>query len=61
MYLSHTRTLISVIMFLNGKDIALSLALPAYYTQCTQASSPSVFRLGRDGRQVGDICPGRTP
>ena len=29
--------------------------------QCSQASSPSVFRLGRDGRQFGDLCPGRTP
>ena len=29
--------------------------------QCSQASSPSVFRQGRDGRQVGDLCPGRTP
>ena len=31
------------------------------YSQCSQASSPSVFRLGRDGRQIGDLCPGRTP
>ncbi|RPA95759.1 hypothetical protein L873DRAFT_1299621 [Choiromyces venosus 120613-1] len=29
--------------------------------QCSQASSPSVFCLGRDGRRFLGLCPGRTP
>ena len=30
-------------------------------SQCSQASSPSVFSLGRDGRRILCPCPGRTP
>ncbi|RPA91092.1 hypothetical protein L873DRAFT_1795108 [Choiromyces venosus 120613-1] len=33
----------------------------AHLEQCSQASSPSVFCLGRDGRRFLGLCPGRTP
>ena len=41
--------------------LASSLNFQDSRHQCSQASSPSVFRLGLDGRQIGDLCPGRTP
>jgi len=34
---------------------------PVQEVQCSQASSPSVFCLRRDGRQLSCLCAGRTP